>query len=350
MIKAIVLKWKTVACLVFVLAWIDANAQCDLTITNPPCQAAGPVNLTAASITAGTANLGTLTYWTNSSATAPLANPNAVNVSGVYWIKNTVGSCTSVKPVIVTIGTTAPTGSTNLFPSCAHSATTPNAIFFDWYNNIGETGYTYSYSVNGGPPVTASTGPSPSSHVVSGLVPGDRVEFWVSWTGVCTPPLHTIAYPESNPVFNLTNGQHICQGTALPATDVNGIVGTWNHPIVSSANGSPGNYQFTPNGCASPIAFQLYADAPVTPTFNPIAPICVGSAAPALPAASTNTPAIPGTWNPPTINTAAAGTQVFTFTPNAGQCATTATLSVTVSNSATPTFNAYPARMCDSMP
>src|SRR4030095_5540095 len=38
------------------------------------------------------------------------------------------------------------------------------------------------------------------------------------------------------------------------------------------------------------------------------------------------------------INTSAVGTTVYTFTPSAGQCATTATLSVTVNTQITPVF------------
>jgi hypothetical protein len=49
---------------------------------------------------------------------------------------------------------------------------------------------------------------------------------------------------------------------------------------------------------------------------------------------------ITGTWNPATISTATAGTTTYTFTPDAGQCATaTATVDVTVTGAVTPTFD-----------
>ncbi|MEJ7672495.1 MAG: hypothetical protein WKF59_07250 [Chitinophagaceae bacterium] len=72
----------------------------------------------------------------------------------------------------------------------------------------------------------------------------------------------------------------------------------------------------------------------ITPTFTQIGPLCQGSTAPALPATSNNN--ITGTWSPATISTTANGT--YTFTPAAGQCATTATMNVVISNSITPTF------------
>ena len=60
------------------------------------------------------------------------------------------------------------------------------------------------------------------------------------------------------------------------------------------------------------------------------------STAPALPATSNN--GITGTWSPATINTAAAGTTTYTFTPAAGQCAATVTMDIVITTQITPTF------------
>ncbi|RYD86891.1 MAG: hypothetical protein EOP50_21680, partial [Sphingobacteriales bacterium] len=64
----------------------------------------------------------------------------------------------------------------------------------------------------------------------------------------------------------------------------------------------------------------------VTPTFNAIAAFCYGSTAPTLQTTSNN--GITGTWSPATISNTASGT--YNFTPTAGQCANTASISVTV--------------------
>ena len=53
---------------------------------------------------------------------------------------------------------------------------------------------------------------------------------------------------------------------------------------------------------------------------------------------TSNNPAITGTWSPATISTATAGTTTYTFTPAAGQCATTATMNIVVTANITPTF------------
>ncbi|MBK9328376.1 MAG: hypothetical protein IPM95_03470 [Sphingobacteriales bacterium] len=73
----------------------------------------------------------------------------------------------------------------------------------------------------------------------------------------------------------------------------------------------------------------------VTPTFNQVAPICPGGTLNPLPTSSTN--GISGTWSPALNNTA---TTTYTFTPTAGQCANSTTLTITVNqNTIIPTFN-----------
>jgi gliding motility-associated-like protein len=77
----------------------------------------------------------------------------------------------------------------------------------------------------------------------------------------------------------------------------------------------------------------ITVNSPVTPTFTPVNPVCSGSTINALPTTSTN--GITGTWSPALNNTA---TTTYTFTPDAGQCATTTTLTIIVSSTITPTF------------
>jgi hypothetical protein len=67
---------------------------------------------------------------------------------------------------------------------------------------------------------------------------------------------------------------------------------------------------------------------PVVPAFTQIGPLCQNSTPPALPLVSTN--GITGTWSPAVISTAAAGSTVYTFTPTAGQNATTTTMTIAV--------------------
>ncbi|MBL0359448.1 MAG: proprotein convertase P-domain-containing protein [Chitinophagaceae bacterium] len=97
-------------------------------------------------------------------------------------------------------------------------------------------------------------------------------------------------------------------------------------------------------GCTIPYSIQsaqvvLTATTAITPTFTPIAAVCQGAAAPVLPTSSTNAIPVTGTWLP-AVSTASTGTTTYTFTPTAGQCATTATMSITV-NSCTGNFGEF---------
>ena len=73
-----------------------------LVITNPVACIPNRVNLTDASVTAGSTLYGaTLSYWWDAGATIPKSNPNSVN-AGTYYIKATVAStgCSDIKQVI----------------------------------------------------------------------------------------------------------------------------------------------------------------------------------------------------------------------------------------------------------
>jgi gliding motility-associated-like protein len=75
-----------------------------LTISDPASVCApATVDITAASVTAGSTGGGTLTYWSNAGATVPLANPSAVSSSGIYYIRSASGTCFDIEPVTVTI-------------------------------------------------------------------------------------------------------------------------------------------------------------------------------------------------------------------------------------------------------
>jgi hypothetical protein len=63
----------------------------------------------------------------------------------------------------------------------------------------------------------------------------------------------------------------------------------------------------------------------ITPTFDAVGPYCELTAIPALPTTSNN--GITGSWSPAIDNTV---TTTYTFTPDAGQCATTTTLTISI--------------------
>ncbi|MCX6293160.1 MAG: T9SS type A sorting domain-containing protein, partial [Sphingobacteriales bacterium] len=125
----------------------------------------------------------------------------------------------------------------------------------------------------------------------------------------------------------------ICAGGSftLPTTSNNAITGTWSPAINNAATTT---YTFTPTAgqCATTATMTVTVNASTTPTFTQVAAICAGGSI-TLPTTSNN--AITGTWSPAINNQA---TTTYTFTPAPGQCATTATMTVTVNAATTPTF------------
>ncbi|MGV3696490.1 MAG: hypothetical protein ACO1NP_05315, partial [Flavobacterium sp.] len=147
--------------------------------------------------------------------------------------------------------------------------------------------------------------------------------------------------PQTAPTFDPVAG--ICNGdtlTALPTTSTNGIPGSWSPAL---DNTTTTVYTFTPNAdqCASTTTLTINVTQPTTPTFNTVADICNGDTLAPLPTTSLN--GYTGSWSPALNNTV---TTTYTFTPDAGQCASTATLTINVTQPTTPTFNAV-ADICN---
>jgi len=125
---------------------------------------------------------------------------------------------------------------------------------------------------------------------------------------------------------------------ALPVTSENGITGTWNPSTINTALLGTSVYTFTPgNGqCALPVTIEIVISNSIVPVFPAIGPLCLNETPPALPSTSGN--GINGSWNPQAISTSVTGTTSFIFTPDAGQCAATATLEIVILNKLNPLF------------
>src|SRR5688500_12601691 len=158
--------------------------------------------------------------------------------------------------------------------------------------------------------------------------------------GQCAGPatLRTNERRERKPTFDPVDD--VClDATApvLPTTSNNGITGSWS-PAVSTASDGTTNYTFTPAAgqCAGPATLTITVTDQITPTFDPVDDVCLDATAPVLPTTSNN--GITGSWSP-AVSTASVGTTTYTFTPAAGQCAGPATLTITVTDQITPTFD-----------
>jgi len=138
----------------------------------------------------------------------------------------------------------------------------------------------------------------------------------------------TMTITVNSPVTpTFTQVPDICSGdalSALPTTSDNGYTGTWS-PAVD--NTTTTLYTFTPTAgqCATTATMTITVDPQITPTFTQVPAICNGEALSALPTTSDN--GYTGTWSPAVDNT---NTTLYTFTPTAGQCATTTAMTITV--------------------
>lgn len=157
--------------------------------------------------------------------------------------------------------------------------------------------------------------------------PGSVSTYTVSITDVngCSGSSGTTVFVNQYvlPVFN-ASGPYCAGDTAgaLPDTSVNGITGTWSPASVSTVSAGTSTYTFTPASgqCADTATMDVTVNIIVTPELNALGgPYCVGDIPPALPSTSVN--GITGTWSPAAISTASPGTSLYTFTPDAGQCA-----------------------------
>ena len=144
------------------------------------------------------------------------------------------------------------------------------------------------------------------------------------------------------PTVTILENPTICAGQNTVLTTSTSIPGgsfAWSPgqttPIISVNPATTTNYSviYTLNGCSSLASNSLVTvNSIITPTFNPIAPICAGGTI-NLPTTSLN--GISGLWSPAVDNTQ---TTTYTFTPTAGQCAGTTTLQVSVGATQTPSF------------
>jgi len=284
---------------------VNANVTPTFSQLGPYCAGATP------GILATTATNGITGTW------SPAAISTASAGSTVYTFNPNAGQCATTATMTVVVNANVTPTFTQLGPYCVGS--TPATLATTATNGI--TG-TWS-------PATISTASA-----------GSTVYTFTPTAGQCatTATMTVVVNANVTPTFSQLGPY--CTGSTpgtLPLTSTNGISGTWNAAISTASAGST-VYTFTPAAgqCAATANITIVVNANATPTFSQLGPYCAGAPSGIL--ATTSTNGITGTWSPATISTASAGSTVYTFTPTAGQCATTVTMTIVVNASVTPTF------------
>ncbi|HNW89795.1 MAG TPA: hypothetical protein PKN48_09025, partial [Bacteroidales bacterium] len=250
----------------------------------------------------------------------PATISTATTGTSIYTFTPAAGQCASATTMSVTVSSNIAPTFTALGPYC--TGATPGTLPTTSTNSITGTWNPATIS-------TATTGTSIYTFTPS--------------AGQCasSTTMSVTVNPNITPSFTALGPY--CAGTTpgtLPTTSTNGISGTWNPAAISTATAGTSIYTFTPSAgqCASSTTMSVTVNPNITPSFTALGPYCAGTTPGTLPTTSTN--GISGTWNPAAISTATAGTSIYTFTPSAGQCASSTTMSVTVNPNITPSFTA----------
>jgi gliding motility-associated-like protein len=169
------------------------NPSPNLVVNNPnPVCVPDKVDLTSSSITAGSEPGLTLSYWKDAAATISLSSPDAVDVTGTYYIKaqNNFG-CTTLLPINVFVGVLPHLSINNPIGCGQVDITKPNVLLA----NTNDFTYTFWQDA-----ATANSLQNPNAIATSGT-------YYVKATAVngCTiiQPINTVVNP--NPVLNITN-------------------------------------------------------------------------------------------------------------------------------------------------
>ena len=369
---------------------LDNTTTMTYTFTPNAGECATPQTLTITVNPIVTPNFATVAPICAGETLAPLPTTSTNGISGTWSpaINNTAtttytftpssGQCATPQTLTITVNPVFTPSFTALAPVCVGDVLAPlpttstNGISGTWspaLNNTATTTYTFTPSgsqcattqtltITVNPILTPSFAavapicngvilnplPTTSSNGVSGTwSPGLNNTATTTYTfsptsGQCaTSQTLTITV---NPVLtpNFAAVSPICAGdilNPLPTTSSNGVSGTWSPAL---DNTTTTTYTFTPNvgECATPQTLTISVNPIVTPNFAAVASICNGGTLAPLPTTSSN--GITGTWSPAFDNTT---TTTYTFTPNAGQCASNESLTITVNPIITPVFTPF---------
>ena len=245
----------------------------------------------------------------------------SIILAGLYFRTTTCGPCTPAGAVTLNMSQTPDNCST-----CNGTASVAAS------GGSGTYTYTWSPAPTGGQGTATATGLCAGNYSVT-----------VS-DGGCVPTTGnvTVATTGATPNTTITAAGPFCQNAAAVNLTAATAGGTWTGTgITNAATGTfnpatagPGTHTITytiGGPCGGNSTTSITVNALTTPTFTAIAPICSGGTI-TLPTTSTNS--ITGTWSPLVNNTT---TTTYTFTPNAGQCANPATMTVTVNSVPTMT-------------
>ena len=188
----------------------------------------------------------------------------------------------------------------------------------DLYSNAGD--------------ITAYAGQNLATVYFKSLIP--QTYTVAATLGACSSTANVTVTPIALPTAIITASSDtiFCVGGSVVLTANQGNTYLWStgettESIIVNAIGNYSVQLTNSNGCQSKPseAILVMVNNLSTPTFTPFASTCSGATMSPLPTTSDN--GITGTWSPALNNTE---TTTYTFTPDAGQCATTTTQTINI--------------------
>ncbi len=329
----------------------------------------------AATLTATPSAAGGTYLWSPGGQTSNTITVSPTNTTS-YSVVYTLNGCSSASSSGTVTVAPSPTVSVAPVTFCPGTTVTLNAT-------ASPTGGTFSWSPGGQNTSSITVSPAATTtYDVSYTVPGcpagtatgtATLANTLDWANIQWPGTSTICEGQSLSIFGqvFENGLTNPVGQAAGITVSYGLSTTNTNPATwpasawsaatynpfSSVNPNndeysgtltgltPGTYyyafSYTYNGCTvyggfnaggggfwdgtSNVNGVVTVTANATPSFTQVADLCSGAAISPLPTTSNN--GITGTWSPALNNNQ---TTTYTFTPTAGQCATTATMTITI--------------------
>ncbi|MDP4722759.1 MAG: gliding motility-associated C-terminal domain-containing protein [Crocinitomicaceae bacterium] len=282
------------------------------------------LNCTTTSINL-TATGGTAYSWSNGTAVVGTAATLAVSSPGTYTVTVTAANgCTATANSIITQDISAPTATitnnsnTNLL-TCSQtsiSLTASGGVSYSWSNATSVVGTAAALSV------TAPGTYTVTATAANGCTDTEQIVI----TQDVLVPTAAIANAGTTTVLD-------CNITSISLTANGGVAYSWSNGTSVVGTTAPlsvstaGTYTVTvtaANGCTDTEALTITFQANTNPTFTQIAPICTGGV---INLATTSNNGVNGSWSPaPNAN----ATTTYTFTPNTGLCANTATMTIVV--------------------
>lgn len=242
------------------------------------------------------------------------------SAGGTYTVRLFSSSNVLIAQTNVTVGATFNSPIYGSSSTCINGMTNNSIVL-----NPGQSAV---WSITGGAGTISGINTQSDVTVHWTQLPG-TISLTVTDINGCTTTLTRSISLSSSITPTFTQVAPICAGaslSSLPTISNNGIIGTWAPQL---NNLQTTMYTFTPTlgQCATPTTMTIIVNEPTIPTFDSIAPICFGSTTNPLQNISNNAIPITGTWDPPFSNTT---TTNYSFTPDGGQCATGASITITV--------------------